>query len=218
MMRRLACATLCAIALIIVTGRPDAEVTLRAVGWAPATAFDQGQGAAQIPIGRRGGPAGSRGPRAKGSERHFLYVAAPGIRNYLEFGGAGILVFDIDNGHTLRQAHRRRRRAGRAAAGEHQGRLRQRARPDGSTSPRRSGICLDLVPRRLLWEKALPGGCDRMAITPDGKVTLRAVVREGHWNVVDAATGDVHREDRAQERRAQHGVRPRRRRGSTWPG
>src|SRR5438128_2595116 len=32
-------------------------------------------------------------------ERHYLYVVAPGIRNYLEFGGAGILVFDIDNNH-----------------------------------------------------------------------------------------------------------------------
>ena len=30
-----------------------------------------------------------------------LYVAAPGIRNYLEFGGAGILVFDIDDGHSF---------------------------------------------------------------------------------------------------------------------
>jgi hypothetical protein len=32
-------------------------------------------------------------------ERHLLYVAVPGIRNYLEFGGAGILVFDMDAGH-----------------------------------------------------------------------------------------------------------------------
>jgi hypothetical protein len=29
----------------------------------------------------------------------YLYVVCPGIRSYLEFGGAGILVFDIDNGH-----------------------------------------------------------------------------------------------------------------------
>ncbi|MFO1020038.1 MAG: hypothetical protein U0903_05005 [Planctomycetales bacterium] len=29
----------------------------------------------------------------------MLYVAVPGIRNYLEFGGHGIVVFDIDNGH-----------------------------------------------------------------------------------------------------------------------
>src|SRR5438105_3549552 len=33
------------------------------------------------------------------SEKHFLYVATPGIRNYLEYGGHGILVFDIDHQH-----------------------------------------------------------------------------------------------------------------------
>src|SRR5437870_4184359 len=33
------------------------------------------------------------------AQRHFLYVAAPGIRDYAEFGGHGILVFDMDNGH-----------------------------------------------------------------------------------------------------------------------
>ena len=31
--------------------------------------------------------------------RRLLYVASPGIRNYLEYGGHGILVFDIDDGH-----------------------------------------------------------------------------------------------------------------------
>ena len=30
---------------------------------------------------------------------HYLYVATPGIRNYLGYGGHGIVVFDIDNGH-----------------------------------------------------------------------------------------------------------------------
>src|SRR3954447_26364303 len=33
----------------------------------------------------------------------YLYVAAPGVRNYLEFGGAGLLVFDIDHGHKFVQ-------------------------------------------------------------------------------------------------------------------
>ena len=32
-------------------------------------------------------------------EKRLLYVASPGIRNYLEYGGAGLLVFDIDDGH-----------------------------------------------------------------------------------------------------------------------
>src|SRR5687768_16787961 len=31
----------------------------------------------------------------------YLYVAVPGIRNYLEYGGHGILVYDIDAGHKL---------------------------------------------------------------------------------------------------------------------
>src|SRR5262245_33739783 len=34
-------------------------------------------------------------------ERHLLYVVTPGIRDYLEFGGAGILVFDMDRQHAF---------------------------------------------------------------------------------------------------------------------
>src|SRR5690606_14711971 len=28
--------------------------------------------------------------------KRYLYVAAPGVRDYLEYGGHGLLVFDID--------------------------------------------------------------------------------------------------------------------------
>src|SRR5207247_7485079 len=35
------------------------------------------------------------------TERRLLYVAEPGIRNYLEYGGHGVLVYDIDRGHKL---------------------------------------------------------------------------------------------------------------------
>src|SRR4051794_26168531 len=35
--------------------------------------------------------------RADEKPRHLLYVVAPGIRNLLEYGGAGILVFDRDH-------------------------------------------------------------------------------------------------------------------------
>src|SRR5205085_1811516 len=31
-------------------------------------------------------------------EHRFLYVAEPGIRNYVEHGGVGVIVFDSDNG------------------------------------------------------------------------------------------------------------------------
>src|SRR5664279_3910749 len=33
------------------------------------------------------------------AEQHLLYVASPGTRNYVEYGGVGILVFDISNGY-----------------------------------------------------------------------------------------------------------------------
>ena len=49
-------------------------------------------------IGAAVGPLGGR--TATGAEeRRLLYVAAPGIRDYLEYGGHGLLVFDIDDGH-----------------------------------------------------------------------------------------------------------------------
>ena len=34
-------------------------------------------------------------------ERRYLYVAQPGVRNYVEYGGVGILVYDIDRGYTF---------------------------------------------------------------------------------------------------------------------
>src|SRR5262245_40507533 len=38
-------------------------------------------------------------PAADPQAKRHLYFVSPGIRNYLEFGGAGVLVFDIDDGH-----------------------------------------------------------------------------------------------------------------------
>ena len=34
-------------------------------------------------------------------ERRLLYVASPGIRNYVEWGGKGVLGYDMDHGHSL---------------------------------------------------------------------------------------------------------------------
>src|SRR2546427_4394233 len=41
------------------------------------------------------------------AERKLLYVAEPGIRNYLEYGGHGVLVFRIYLGPRVGQAHSR---------------------------------------------------------------------------------------------------------------
>src|SRR4051794_14903259 len=35
------------------------------------------------------------------ASHRLLYVATPGIRNYLEYGGHGLVVFDMDDGHRL---------------------------------------------------------------------------------------------------------------------
>src|SRR6478736_5837770 len=43
--------------------------------------------------------SGRANSRAAVGVSRLLYVVCPGIRDYLEFGGAGILVFDIDAGH-----------------------------------------------------------------------------------------------------------------------
>jgi hypothetical protein len=51
--------------------------------------------------------------------------------------------------------------------------------------------CLDLVSEKTLWEKALPGGCDRMSITPNGKHLYVPSLEGPHWHVVDGATGAI---------------------------
>jgi hypothetical protein len=134
-------------------------------------------------------------PSARSAEptdyvRHFLYVAAPGIRNYLQFGGAGILVFDMEWGH--RFVKRIETPASQVAKPENikgicANALRQRLYFTTLTKL----YCLDLHTERTLWEKALPGGCDRLSITPDGKLLYVPSLEGPHWNVVDAANGEV---------------------------
>src|SRR4051812_41893281 len=33
------------------------------------------------------------------AERHLIYIAEPGIRNYFSYGGIGVLVYDASDGH-----------------------------------------------------------------------------------------------------------------------
>lgn len=123
-------------------------------------------------------------------ERHFLYVVAPGIRDYLQFGGAGVLVFDMDRNHAFVK-----RIDTPASLKDKPENIKgvcanARTRKLYFTTPTRL-YCLDLATEKTLWEKALPGGCDRMALTPDGKHLYVPSFEGPHWNVVDAATGDV---------------------------
>ncbi len=43
----------------------------------------------------------------------------------------------------------------------------------------------------MVWSKELEGGCDRLAISPDGQILYVPSLEGPHWNVVDAMSGDV---------------------------
>jgi DNA-binding beta-propeller fold protein YncE len=124
-------------------------------------------------------------------DRRFLYVAVPGIRNYLEFGGHGLLVFDIDDGHKL---VRRIPTAGLDDNGKPRnvkGVCASAATKRVHISTTHTLMSLDLETDRLLWERPYEGGCDRMGITPDGKTIYLPSFEQDHWHVVDAISGNV---------------------------
>lgn len=127
---------------------------------------------------------------AEEGPRRYLYVVCPGIRDYLEFGGAGILVFDIDDGHKFVK------RIVTPASSE--------PKPDNikgvCASPltgklyittRSKLYCVDLLTDKTLWETTPPNGTDRMSLTPDGKTLYVPSFEKDTWNVIDAATADL---------------------------
>ena len=123
-------------------------------------------------------------------QKRYLYVAAPGIRNYLEHGGAGILVFDIDNNHKF--VKRIKTPASEIMKPENiKGICGSAATKRLYFSTLTKLYCVDLLTEKTLWEKALPDGCDRMSITPDGKTLYVPTLEKDHWNIIDGKTGDV---------------------------
>lgn len=125
------------------------------------------------------------------SDQHLLYVATPGVRNYLEYGGHGLIVFD------MRQNHAFVKRIPTAGLGDDGQPLNVKGVCASAKTQRiyvgttRQLMCLDLVTERLLWERPYEGGCDRMAISPLGDMIYLPSLEGPHWHVVDAATGDV---------------------------
>lgn len=121
----------------------------------------------------------------------FLYVAVPGVRNYLEYGGHGVLVFDIDHGHRWVKRIPARGLDENGRPLNVKGICASAATRRLYVSTLRYLTCFDLVTEEILWEKAYEGGCDRMAISPDGRFIYLPSLEGDHWHVVDALTGDV---------------------------
>ena len=141
---------------------------------------------------------------AQRTER-FLYAALPGVGggNNLKYGGAGILVFDIDHGHKFVKRVPLQgapppvpdpAAGGRAGRGSGQEAIKgiaahaQSARLYVSTSRRVAAY--DLMTDKLVWEQTYDGrGTDRIALSPDGRTLYAPVLGGPKWVVADAATG-----------------------------
>jgi DNA-binding beta-propeller fold protein YncE len=130
-------------------------------------------------------------PQSTAGERHLLYVAVPGIRNYMEYGGVGILVYDVASGHKfvkriptwdLAPGQEPENVKGIAASAK-TGKL--------YVSTTKRVACFDLVTGNKIWEKSYAGGSDRIALSPDGSTLYVPSLEGPFWNVVHALSGEL---------------------------
>jgi DNA-binding beta-propeller fold protein YncE len=131
--------------------------------------------------------------------RRFLYAALPGVGggNDLKYGGAGILVFDIDHQHAF--VRRIPLQGEPAPTGPNGAPARQEAikgiaahaqtaRLYVSTSRRVAAY--DLLSDKLVWEQQFEGrGTDRIALSPDGTTLYAPELGAPKWAVANALTG-----------------------------
>src|SRR5690349_13906727 len=137
-------------------------------------------------------------PHAQARQR-LLYAALPGVGggNNLAYGGAGILVFDIDHGHRFVKRVPLQGApppAEDVARGRGQEAIKGIAAHAGTArlyvSTSRRVAAYDLLTDRLVWEQRYEGrGTDRIAISPDGATLYAPVLGGPKWVVADAATG-----------------------------
>ena len=132
--------------------------------------------------------------RAQQKQR-FIYAALPGVGggNNLKYGGAGILVFDIDRGHRF---VRRIPLQGAAPADGRQEAIKGIAAHAGTArlyvSTSRRVAAYDLNTDKLVWEQRYDDkGTDRIALSPDGETIYAPSLGEPKWIIADAATGSM---------------------------
>ncbi len=136
-------------------------------------------------------------------ERNLLYVACPGIRNYLQFGGAGVLVFDMDRGHRL--VKRIETPASTVAKPENIKGICASARTKRLYFTTLTRLfCVDLLTEETLWHRSYDGGCDRLAIHPSGKWLYVPSLEKDHWHVIDALDGRILKRIQFREPKGAH--------------
>jgi len=123
--------------------------------------------------------------------KKYLYVAVPGIRDYLGYGGHGILVFDINDHHRFVRRIPTKGFHPDNTPSNVKGMAVSIALNSIFISTIESLQRIDLGTDKLVWEKTFEGGCDRMAISPDGKTMYLPSFEKNFWNVVDCNTGDI---------------------------
>ncbi len=130
-------------------------------------------------------------PEEKAAQKQFLYVAVPGIRDYLGYGGHGILVFDIRNNHRFVKRIKTQGLHPNGKPSNVKGIAVSVPLNSVYVSTLESLQCINLANDKVVWEKPFEGGCDRMAISPDGMTMYLPSLEKGFWNVVDCKTGDI---------------------------
>ncbi len=128
---------------------------------------------------------------AQDGVRRFLYVAEPGIRNYTQYGGHGVIVFDIDNDYQFVRRIAFEGLAGDGTPANVKGICGNAATGRLYVSTKIHLICIDLKTDQVLWERKYPNGCDRMSMSPDGKVIYQPSFEKDNWYVLDAGSGDI---------------------------
>lgn len=124
--------------------------------------------------------------------QRLIYAAVPGVSNYEQHGGVGILVFDADNGHKLVRRIPTWPTYRREAIEPIKGIAAHAATGRLYVSTTRRLAAFDLTTDRIVWQKGYDADCcDRMAVSPDGKTLYVPAIHYPKWYVVNAETGNV---------------------------
>jgi DNA-binding beta-propeller fold protein YncE len=128
---------------------------------------------------------------ASAAPQHFLYVAEPGIRNYVQHGGHGVLVYDIDHDYHFVKRIPTGSIDEKGVPVNVKGICANAATGLLYVSTIRHLMCIDLHTDKLLWTKTDPRGFDRMSISNDGGIIYQPTFEKDEWYLIDGASGDT---------------------------